>query len=74
LKRPRNWRANAKELKRLRVPSYNLAIVGFGNVGRALLRLLIAKRNRTAAEYEYPLAADGDVAPRRVGWFATQMV
>jgi len=25
------------------MPSYNLAIVGMGNVGRALLRLLISK-------------------------------
>jgi len=36
-------------LRRTDIPSYNLAIVGFGNVGKALLRLLISKRNGNSA-------------------------
>jgi len=34
------------------VPSYNLAIVGFGNVGRALLRLLTAKEVELRRKYD----------------------
>jgi len=51
------------------MPSYNLAIVGFGNVGRALLRLLIAKETELRRKYDIRWRLTG-VATRRVGWFA----
>ena len=51
------------------MPSYNLAMVGFGNVGRALLRLLIAKETELRRKYDIRWRLTG-VATRRVGWFA----
>ena len=51
------------------MPSYNLAIVGFGNVGRAFLRLLIAKEAELRRKYDIRWRLTG-VATRRVGWFA----
>jgi len=51
------------------MPSYNLAMVGFGNVGRALLRLLIAKESELRRKYDIRWRLTG-VATRRVGWFA----
>ena len=49
------------------MPSYNLAIMGFGNVGRAFLRLLIAKETELRRRYDvrWRLTA---VATRRAGW------
>src|SRR5215471_2895497 len=51
------------------MPSLNLAIVGFGNVGRAFLRLLIAKETELRRKYDIRWRLTG-VATRRVGWFA----
>lgn len=34
------------------MPAYNLALVGFGNVGRALLRLLIAEESELRRRYD----------------------
>ena len=51
------------------MPSYNLAIIGFGNVGRAFLRLLIAKEIELRRTYDIRWRLTG-VATRRVGWFA----
>jgi homoserine dehydrogenase len=51
------------------MPSYNLAIVGFGHVGRALLRMLIAKETELRRKYDIRWRLTG-VATRRVGWFA----
>jgi homoserine dehydrogenase len=51
------------------MPSYNLAMVGFGNVGRAFLRLLIAKETELRRKYDIRWRLTG-VATRRVGWFA----
>src|SRR5262249_1279232 len=51
------------------MPSYNLAMVGFGNVGRALLRLLVAQESELHRTYEIRWRLTG-VATRRVGWFA----
>src|SRR5215813_6648310 len=51
------------------MPSYNLAIVGFGHVGRALLRLLIAKESELRRKYDIRWRLTG-VATRRIGWFA----
>jgi homoserine dehydrogenase len=51
------------------IPSYNLAIVGFGNVGRAFLRLLIAKETDLRRRYDVRWRLTG-VATRRFGWIA----
>ena len=51
------------------MPSYNLAIVGFGHVGRAFLRLLIAKETELRRKYDIRWRLTG-VATRRVGWYA----
>ncbi len=51
------------------MPSYNLAIVGFGHVGRAFLRLLIAKETELRRKCDIRWRLTG-VATRRVGWFA----
>lgn len=51
------------------IPSYNLAIVGFGNVGRSLLRLLISKETELRRRYDVRWRLTG-IATRRVGWVA----
>jgi len=51
------------------VPSYNLAIVGMGNVARALLRLLISKETDLRRRYDIRWRLTG-VASRRIGWIA----
>ncbi len=49
------------------MPSYNLAIVGMGNVARALLRLLISKESDLRRQLRHTLAAHGSGdAPDRV--------
>src|SRR5499433_3802843 len=49
------------------MPLYNLAIVGFGNVGKALLRLLISKESELRRRYDIRWRLTG-VAARRIGW------
>ncbi len=56
-------------LRRIAIPSYNLAIVGFGNVGRALLRLLISKETELRRKHDVRWRLTG-VASRRIGWIA----
>src|SRR5215467_11403451 len=51
------------------MPSYNLAIVGFGNVARAFLRLLIAKETELRRRYDVRWRLTG-IATRRAGWVA----
>jgi homoserine dehydrogenase len=46
-----------------------LAIVGFGHVGRALLRLLISKETELRRKYDVRWRLTG-VASRRIGWVA----
>jgi homoserine dehydrogenase len=48
---------------------YNLAFLGFGNVGRALARLLVAKRGELREVYGLEHRVTG-VASRRLGWLA----
>ncbi|GCE13380.1 homoserine dehydrogenase [Tengunoibacter tsumagoiensis] len=48
---------------------YRLCIVGFGNVGQSLLRLLIEKRDELREKYEVEWQVTG-VASRRIGWLA----
>ena len=51
------------------MPSYNLAIVGFGNVARSLLRLLISKETELRRRYDIRWRLTG-IATRRNGWVA----
>ena len=46
---------------------YRLSFLGFGNVGRALVRLLVAKSTELRASYEIDWSISG-VATRRMGW------
>lgn len=48
---------------------YNLCFLGFGNVGRALARLLIAKSTELKELYGIEFRITG-VASRRIGWHA----
>ncbi|MCA1816697.1 MAG: homoserine dehydrogenase [Acidobacteria bacterium] len=47
--------------------TYNLCLLGFGNVGRALARLLAAKAEEMRAEFGVAWRITG-VASRRLGW------
>ena len=49
--------------------NYNLAFLGFGNVGRALVQLLESKRGDLRDRYGVEFAFTG-VASRRLGWHA----
>ena len=46
---------------------YKLCFLGFGNVGRALARLLVAKSQELREQYEIEWEITG-VATRRMGW------
>ena len=48
---------------------YNLGFIGFGNVGRALARLLVAKAAELREQYGIGFRVTG-VASRRLGWLA----
>jgi homoserine dehydrogenase len=48
---------------------YNLCFLGFGNVGRALARLLIAKSTELRELYGIEFRVTG-IASRRIGWHA----
>ena len=48
---------------------YNLCFLGFGNVGRALARLLLAKSSELKEIYGIDWHVTG-VASRRIGWLA----
>jgi homoserine dehydrogenase len=48
---------------------YNLCFLGFGNVGRALARLLVAKAGELREQYGIEFRITG-VASRRLGWLA----
>ena len=48
---------------------YNLCFLGFGNVGRALARLLVAKSAELRTQYGIEFHVTG-VASRRLGWLA----
>ncbi len=48
---------------------YNLCFLGFGNVGRALARLLVAKSAELREQYGVEFQVTG-VASRRIGWLA----
>jgi homoserine dehydrogenase len=51
------------------VKLYNLCFIGFGNVGRALARLLTAKSDELTEQYGIDWRITG-VASRRIGWRA----
>ncbi|HSE34038.1 MAG TPA: hypothetical protein VLA93_20865 [Pyrinomonadaceae bacterium] len=49
--------------------TYNFCFLGFGNVGRALVRLLVAKSNELRGGYGIDWKITG-VATRRIGWLS----
>lgn len=51
------------------VRTFNLALVGFGNVGKEFVRLLLAKREILRRDYSIEWRLTG-VASRRIGWIA----
>ncbi|HEV2834701.1 MAG TPA: hypothetical protein VGW58_05265 [Pyrinomonadaceae bacterium] len=51
--------------------SYRLCFLGFGNVGRALARLLVSKSNELRENYGIEWEITG-VATRRMGWRASE--
>lgn len=51
------------------IRTYNLALVGFGNVGQEFVRLLVAKESVLRNEYGIAWKLTG-VASRRIGWIA----
>ena len=51
--------------------TYNLCLVGFGNVGRAFVRLLQEKDERMRREHDVVWRLTG-VASRRMGWLANR--
>ena len=51
------------------IQTYNLALVGFGNVGREFVRLLIARDATLRNDYGIAWKLTG-VASRRIGWIA----
>ncbi len=53
------------------VTTYNLALVGFGNVGQALVRLLRAKRTPLRERYGIEFRITG-IASRRIGWLTDE--
>jgi len=50
---------------------YNLCFLGFGNVGRALMRLLVSKSAELKENYGVEWRVTG-VASRRIGWLANK--
>jgi homoserine dehydrogenase len=51
------------------MPSANLCLLGFGNVGRAFARLLLEKRAELLEKYRLEWKVTG-IASRRIGWRA----
>lgn len=54
----------------MQMKRYRVAFLGFGNVGRALARLLVAKTTELRERYEIEWEITG-VATRRMGWRAS---
>lgn len=51
------------------MPMYNLCLLGFGNVGRHLVQILLDKREELREKYDITWRITG-VATRRMGWIA----
>jgi homoserine dehydrogenase len=51
------------------IANYNLCLLGFGNVNRALLRLLLQREQELREQYQIEWRITG-VASRRLGWLA----
>lgn len=50
---------------------YNICFLGFGNVGRALARLLVAKSSELRESYDIEWRITG-IATRRMGWLSSE--
>ena len=57
----------AQRVRKINMKVYKLCLLGFGNVGRALARLLIEKREEMRAQFRIEWKVTG-VASRRAGW------
>src|SRR5262245_45557614 len=57
--------------RKLEMKTYNFCFLGFGNVGRALVRLLVAKSNELRESYGIEWKITG-VATRRIGWLSVE--
>jgi homoserine dehydrogenase len=55
----------------VQIKTYNFCFLGFGNVGRALVRLLVAKSNELREGYGIEWKITG-VATRRLGWLSSE--
>src|SRR6266481_653408 len=62
------WRFTERQKGR-GIRTFNLAMVGFGNVGKEFVRLLLAKRTELRDRYEIDWRITG-IASRRIGWIA----
>src|SRR6202158_2540843 len=68
--RASNWRAFKDPNKAMsHARQHNLCLIGFGNVGRALVRLLESKKSELRERYGIRWRITG-VATRRLGWIA----
>jgi homoserine dehydrogenase len=56
-------------LKEFPIRTYRLALVGFGNVGKEFVRLLVTKSSLLAQNYGIAWKLTG-IASRRIGWIA----
>ena len=56
--------------QQIRMRHFNLCFLGFGNVGRALARLFLAKTEELRRQYGIEWSLTG-VATRRMGWLAS---
>jgi homoserine dehydrogenase len=59
----------SRSLRRNPIRTYRLALVGFGNVGKEFVRLLVAKEATLRNDYGIAWTLTG-VASRRIGWIA----
>ena len=60
---------NFARADKVSMKQYNLCFLGFGNVGRALARLLVAKSAELREQHGVEFQVTG-VASRRIGWLA----
>ena len=66
---PHEFVEEACATRRSSIRTYNLALIGFGNVGKEFLRLLSAKKEILQRDYAIAWKLTG-VASRSIGWIA----
>src|SRR5215469_3225441 len=63
------WQFTERATRSCVIRTYNLAMIGFGNVGREFVRLLLSKRSELREKYNIGWRITG-IASRRIGWIA----